>query len=75
MWFFLLVIGMVASYISGRKWGYQLYQYYRPRITYAFRKRKIPAIEKDEEGAKKKFDLESVKIIGYLRKTFVLHTD
>lgn len=60
MWLVLLVFGMVASYISARRWGYHLYQYYRPRIAYALRTRKLPAIENDDDAAKKKFDLESV---------------
>lgn len=63
MWFFLLIIGMVASYVSARRWGYRLYQYYRPRIAYsvrAFRTRKLPASETEDDVAKKKFDLESV---------------
>lgn len=60
MWFLLLIIGMVASYVSARRWGYQLYQYYRPRIALAFRTRKLPVSETDEDVAKKKFDLESV---------------
>lgn len=63
MWFFLLIIAMVASYVSARRWGYQLYQYYRPRIAYTFRTRKLPNIESDDDAAKKKFDLESVIIL------------
>lgn len=65
MWFFLLIIGMVASYVSARRWGYQLYQFYRPRIAYAFRTRKLPASETDDDVAKKKFDLESVIFISF----------
>lgn len=34
MWFFIAVIGLIVAYISGRKWGNQLYNYYRPRLNY-----------------------------------------
>lgn len=76
MWFFIAVIGMVVAYISGRKWGNQLYNYYRPRLNYVlpYNRRKyrpvvgavstsLQSVETvDDINAKKKFDLESVKI-------------
>lgn len=73
MWFFITVIGMVVAYISGRKWGNQLYNYYRPRLNYIlpYMRRKyrpvvgtsLQTVETDESiNAKKKFDLESVII-------------
>lgn len=71
MWFFIAVIGMVVAYISGRKWGNQLYNYYRPQLNYflPYMRRKyrpvigtsLQSVETDESiNAKKKFDLESV---------------
>lgn len=68
MWFFIAVIGMVIAYISGRKWGNQLYNYYRPRLMPYIRRKYRPiggtslqSVETDESiNAKKKFDLESV---------------
>lgn len=76
MWFFIAVIGMVVAYISGRKWGNQLYNYYRPRLNYVLpyiRRKYRPVVGAvstslqsvetvDDINAKKKFDLESVKI-------------
>lgn len=72
MWFFIAVIGIVVAYVSGRKWGIQLYSYYRPRLHYIlpYIRRKVrpmvgntlPNITTavDDIDAKKKFDLESV---------------
>lgn len=73
MWFFVAIIGMVVAYVSGRKWGQRLYNYYRPRIAYIvpyFRRKYRPltpallptAVADDDINAKKKFDLESVII-------------
>lgn len=75
MWFFIAVIGVVVAYVSGRKWGVQLYNYYRPRLHYIlpYIRRKyrpiasgtLPCVQTDEDiNAKKKFDLESVKKIS-----------
>lgn len=73
MWFFIVVIGMVAAYISGRRWGLQLYDYYRPRLTYILlyvrrklqsTKQNIPALDTANEiDTKKKFDLETVNYL------------
>lgn len=71
MWFVIAVIGIVVVYVSGRKWGIQLYSYYRPRLHYIvpYIRRKVrpmvgktlPNVETvDDINAKKKFDLESV---------------
>lgn len=68
---------MVVAYISGRKWGNQLYNYYRPRLNYILpyiRQKFRPVVGTslqtvetvDAINAKKKFDLESVKM-GNLR--------
>lgn len=62
---------MVVAYISGRKWGNQLYNYYRPRLHYVLpyiRRQYRPVVgtslqtveSVDDINAKKKFDLESV---------------
>lgn len=59
---------MVIAYISGRKWGFQIYNYYRPRLVAYIRRKYRPvvgaslqSVEIDEAiNAKKKFDLESV---------------
>lgn len=81
MWFFIAVIGMVVAYVSGRKWGIQLYNYYRPRLHYIlpYIRRKVrpmvgntlPSITTvvDDIDAKKKFDLESV-----MRTTVLYHS-
>lgn len=74
MWFFIAVIGMVVAYVSGRKWGNQLYNYYRPRLNYVLpyiRRKYRPVVgtslqsveTADGINAKKKFDLDSVNII------------
>ncbi|XP_055302138.1 TLD domain-containing protein 2 isoform X34 [Sitodiplosis mosellana] len=68
MWFFIAVIGMIVAYVSGRKWGNQLYNYYRPRLMPYIRRKYRPvvgsslqSVETDASiNAKKKFDLESV---------------
>lgn len=62
---------MVVAYISGRKWGNQLYNYYRPQLNFIlpYIRRKyrpvigtsLQTVETDDSiNAKKKFDLESV---------------
>lgn len=80
MWFFIAIIGIIVAYVSGRKWGHRLYNYYRPRITYIvpyFRRKYRPltptllpvATPIDDIDAKKKFDLESVNasLFSFLR--------
>lgn len=87
MWFFIVVIGMVVAYISGRKWGNQLYNYYRPRLSYILpyiRRKYRPVVGSggislqtvetvDSINAKKKFDVESVIMNEkYIRLNFIL---
>lgn len=84
MWFFIAVIGMIVTYISGRRWGLQIYEYYRPRLTYILpyvRKKyrsttpKLqPVTDTNDINAKKKFDLDTVNFISsigsFRSKTF-----
>lgn len=75
MWFFVAVFGMIITYISGRRWGLQIYNYYRPQIAYilSYARRKYRSsslalqsaadISSDNVNVKKKFDLETVIII------------
>lgn len=70
MWFFVVVIGMIIAYISGRKWGLQIYNYYRPQIAYIlpYARRKyrstslaLHSVDSSSDiNVKKKFDLETV---------------
>lgn len=75
MWFFVAIIGMIVSYISGRRWGLQIYNYYRPQIAYilpyARRKYRSSSLahqsvdtSSDNINVKKKFDLETVIILS-----------
>lgn len=73
MWFFVVVIGMIVTYISGRRWGLQIYNHYRPQIAYILpyvrRKYRSSSLARqsvdtssDNINVKKKFDLETVII-------------
>lgn len=85
MWFFVIVIGIVIAYISGRKWGNQLYNYYRPRLNYILPYVRwnyrpvgcttLQSVETVESiNAKKKFDLDSVMIHNWKHKIDLLHS-
>lgn len=72
MWFFVAILGMIATYISGRRWGLQIYNYYRPQIAYIlpYIRRKyrssslaLQSVDTSSDNSinvKKKFDLETV---------------
>lgn len=68
MWFFCAIFCFIVLYVSGRKWGHKLYNYYRPRLTYVlpYRRKARPltptlsVVESDVDCAKKKIDLSVI---------------